>query len=230
MKKPVDPREIEWLEDGIVRLEEEIRALEAQIAKRWPPVRVKWATGENKILFLPVGRVHDNDLRSEFIVDQETADRLNAHREAVAAYGIACWLDLNHDWKTRIFSPITGFEFVEGSGVWAHGSWTPLGRGLCDFGRISGLSVNMIFLDGKSVNLAYPTEISATDAKRLTDPRAPLSETPNERIRLLAILGGVLTDGQKSGIQPYLTQTEQWKQILKQMDRSQSARIQNDRT
>jgi hypothetical protein len=50
-------------------------------------------------------------------------------------------------------------------------------------------------------------------------PQAPPA-TPNETIRELAILGGVLIDGHRSAIQPHLTQTEAWKQILDGMARA----------
>jgi hypothetical protein len=87
--------------------------------------------------------------------------------------------------------------------------------------RESGLGVNMTFVNGRSVNPAYPVEISEMDAKQLARGAvAPPPTTPNETIRSLAILGGVLIDGQRSAIQPCLTPAEAWKKILKEMDHS----------
>jgi hypothetical protein len=159
----------------------------------------------------------------EFMVNQEMTDQLNADLEAISKLDVSCWLDRDHDWKTRIFSPITRFEFVEGEGVFAIGLWTPDGQALRDSSRISGVSVNMSFVDGKSVPSAYRLEVPPRDretlARRQSSP-PPTSTTPQEEIGELAILGGVLIDGHRSAIQPYRTQTEQWKEILDGMART----------
>jgi hypothetical protein len=225
------------LQKKVARLRAELAAKgsmpESRFREPMIPARSKydWPIGEDKILFLPAGRMRRSRPRWEFTVDQEMTDKLNAHREAVLKLGVACWLDLNHDWKTEIFSPITGFEFVEGEGVWAIGLWTGYGQALRDAGRVSGLSINMTAHNGRSVNRAYPMEISDYDLAQLPppEPASPPSRTPNEMIRSLAILGGVLTDGQRSFFQPYRTQAERWKEILEGMARTGAIVIEEQR-
>jgi hypothetical protein len=54
-------------------------------------------------------------------------------------------------------------------------------------------------------------------ARRQAAAAPPPPTTPEESVRELSILGGVLIDGHRSAIQPYETQTEQWKRILNEM-------------
>jgi hypothetical protein len=152
-----------------------------------------------KILFLPAGRVRsvlppDQDVT----VDDRFAARLNLFALSVFDQGSVPFLDLSHDYRTKIFE-IAKFEFEPATGVVAYGRFTAFGRKLRDAGRISGVSpsIPVSTRDHKPLSLAFGTE--PVDYSETSESVKRVPPTPEN----FANMGGVLVDGNISNLQPY---------------------------
>src|SRR5262249_51392103 len=149
----------------LAELDQKIAALRAKLdAKRNGKLVARAAAfvgkPHEKILFLPAGRVRSVvPPEQEVTVDDRFAARLNLFVVSVFDQGNTPYLDLAHDFRTKIFE-ITKFEFEPSAGVVAYGRFTPLGRKLRDQRRISGVSPTIPVSQGDQnpLSLAYGTE------------------------------------------------------------------------
>jgi hypothetical protein len=155
----------------------------------------------DRLYYLPRGRVggYPNGVPCcEFEVTDRTEALLNA---MICSLSETPWLDLRHDRATRIFD-VSHFR-LNGSGLFVYGKLTALGKHFRDSGRISAISVtiHVLAVPGKPVVALGGFEFVTPPARTRSADQATTTPAAN-----LAIMGGVLLDGEQSALQP--TETE----------------------